>query len=189
MNWKEPLLTNLKRTDYDFGIVIVQECILFNILSTKWYVSNFSFFLDVLCSYFVYNRQPSTDESIHVYDKITQRTDAIQDAHLNSEFIVLGDMNARHEEWLEIKILMPTVILPLDLLYLTILINSWTKQQMLAMMVIALRSHSHNFPQTTTLKLWVLLWINRPKYYINSGQLYRLTTPNNATKRKSGRLG
>ena len=48
----------------------------------------------IFCIY----RPPSADVSI--YDAITDKIDAIQEIHPKSEVIVLGDMNAHHEEWL-----------------------------------------------------------------------------------------
>ena len=46
----------------------------------------------IFCIY----RPPSADDSI--YDAITEKGDAIQELHPKSEVIVLGDMNAHHEE-------------------------------------------------------------------------------------------
>ena len=46
-------------------------------------------------------RPPSADDSI--YDVMSEKIDAIQELHPRSEIIVLGDMNAHHEEWLGSK--------------------------------------------------------------------------------------
>ena len=51
----------------------------------------------IFCIY----RPPSADDSI--YDAITEKIDAIQERHPKSEVIVLGDMNAHHDEWLGSK--------------------------------------------------------------------------------------
>ncbi|XP_071478923.1 uncharacterized protein [Diadema antillarum] len=48
----------------------------------------------IFCVY----RPPSADDSI--YDVISDHIDTIQELHPRSEIIVLGDLNAHHEEWL-----------------------------------------------------------------------------------------